>query len=700
MMKNRIEINVYNMKRIFGLVFSAILTSGLFAQANLVDTMRDSASSSRSANSGFAEEEFRLGVQSYYRGAYNEAIQEFEKALSYLPGENTILDWLGKSYYRAGVEGAALQQWQFASDDGYGGLLLQNRIEIVGDRRVTQAEYDYAQHYTESGSYPYVNGSTLIYSRPVSALANSDGSIWVVSYGTNELLHYNVNGLVTERSQGAFSGFDRPMDVIRLQNGNLLVSEFAGDRLSLLDPNGKFIKYIGEKGRKEGQVIGPQYLAEDSHGNIYVTDFGNSRVVVFDPDGNGLLHFGGKSVDFAGLKSPTGIAVVNDRIFVADSVYGAIYEFDKAGNFISNLVNEGTFSRPESMKVWGDYLILTDNNEIVTVDTDTGSKFVNGRTPKGTSRITSAVPDMNGNIIVTDFKGNDIFVMSKMNELVGGFFVQVERVISDSFPKVTMEVRVENRHRQPIVGLDAGNFLVTEGRVPVTDMKVIGAANNNDIADITILIDRSLEMEEYEEQVNTAVRELSAAMNGHGKVTVISVGEIPVTEYSGSPDNLNTFSTKALKSSYTDAAALDLGIRLAANGLVNAEKKRGIVFLTAGTVSQNAFMKYGLSDLSAYLGNNAISFSTVLVCQSTTAQEIEYITKSTTGGTYYVYRAEGLTPVISDLIGLPSGLYQITFTSNLAGQTNFGKRYLPIEVETYLLNRSGKDESGYFAPLQ
>ena len=688
------------MKKLFALACSGILAAGLFAQANLVDTMKDPASSSRSPNAGFAEEEFRRGVQSYYRGAYNEAIQEFEKALSYLPGEDTILDWLGKSYYRAGIEGAALQQWQFAADDGYGGLVLQNRIEIVGDRRVTQTEVEYGEHYTESGTYPNMNGTTLVYSRPISALANPDGSIWVVAYGTNEILHYNVNGLVTSRSQGALNGLDRPMDIIRLQSGNLLVSEFAGDRLSLLDPNGKFIKYIGEKGRKEGQVIGPQYLAEDSHGNIYVTDFGNSRVVVFDPDGNGLLHFGGKSVDFAGLKSPTGIAVVNDRIFVADSVYGAIYEFDKAGNFISNLVNEKTLARPESMKVWGDYLILTDNNEIVTVDTETGSKFVNGRTPRGTSQITAAVPDMNGNIIVTDFKGNEIFVMSKMNELVGGFFVQVERVISDSFPKVTMEVRVENRHRQPIVGLDAGNFLVTEGKVPVTDMKVIGAANNNDMADVTLLIDRSYEMEEYEEQVNTAVRELAAAMNGHGKITVISVGDIPVTEYSGSPDNLNTFSTKALKSTYTDAAALDLGIRLAANGLVNAEKKRGIVFLTAGTVSQNAFMKYGLSDLSAYLNNNAISFSTVLVSQTFVDQEIEYITENTTGGTYYVYRAEGLAPVINDLIGLPSGLYQITFTSNYLDQTQYGRRYLPIEVETYLLNRSGKDESGYFAPLQ
>ena len=41
----------------------------------------------RSANAGFAEQEFRRGVYSYYRGNYNDAIMEFEKALSYLPSE-------------------------------------------------------------------------------------------------------------------------------------------------------------------------------------------------------------------------------------------------------------------------------------------------------------------------------------------------------------------------------------------------------------------------------------------------------------------------------------------------------------------------------------------------------------------------------------------------------------------------------------
>ena len=174
----------------------------VFAQVNLQDTARKDTDTMRTANSGFAEEEFRRGVQSYYRGAFNESVLQFEKALSYLPGENLILDWLGKSYYRSGIEGAALQQWQSAYDAGYGGILLQNRIEIVSERRITGAEYDSSQRYTESGSFPNINEDSLIYSQPISVLPNDDGTIWVVAYGTNEIVKFDVNGLVVERKRG------------------------------------------------------------------------------------------------------------------------------------------------------------------------------------------------------------------------------------------------------------------------------------------------------------------------------------------------------------------------------------------------------------------------------------------------------------------------------------------------------------------
>ena len=98
------------------------------------------------------------------------------------------------------------------------------------------------------------------------------------------------------------------------------------------------------------------------------------------------------------------------------------------------------------------------------------------------------------------------------------------------------------------------------------------------------------------------------------------------------------------------------------------------------------------------MNNNAISFSTIQLTQTALSDETSYITNDTTGTSYYIYRPEGLSSVISDIIGLPSGLYQLKYRSNLS--TEYGRKYLPVEIETYLLNRSGRDETGYFAPLQ
>ena len=229
-------------------------------------------------------------------------------------------------------------------------------------------------------------------------------------------------------------------------------------------------------------------------------------------------------------------------------------------------------------------------------------------------------------------------------------------------------------------------------------MVLLGCADNNDIADITILIDRSISMKDYEEQVNTAVREITASMENKGKVTVVSAGAVPVTEFSGMPNQLSNFSVRALKCPYTNICSLDLAMRLSSNGLINAEKKRGIVYITAGSVGQDSFTKYSLSDLSTYMNNNAISFSTIMLSKNAPSDEISFISSNTTGSSYYVYRPEGLSGVIKDIISIPSGLYQFKYTSSF--QTEYGRKYLPVEIETYLLNRSGRDETGYFAPLE
>jgi len=652
----------------------------------------------RTADEGLSDEEFRRGVQSYYRGSFNDAVIRFEKALAYNPASMTIMDWLGKAYYRSGLEGAAIDMWQSAYDEGYGGSLLLNRIEVIRDRRITGVDQETSLKYTESGVFPGTNGNTMIFSQPVSVLPNPDGTVWMLAYGSNVLLLFDINGTVINRITGPINGFDRPVDVIRLNDGRMLVTESAGDRLSLFSEKGSFIKYIGKKGRGAGEMIGPQYAAQDSFGNIYVSDFGNCRVDVFDSEGNPLFYFGGRSDSFTGLQGPTGVAVYQDRIFVADGVTGGVYEFDRSGNYVGLLVEEHTFKYPEALKNWGSWLLTCDTNKVISIDADTGATFENSNIGNAPARITSAVPDVNGNLLVTDLVANEMYVMSKMTEVIGGLFVQIESVNAERFPDVTIELRVENRHRQPLVGLRDVNFFVSEGKRPVADLQLTGSAFANKSADVTLIIDRSVESARYREALETAVHELADSMAGQGTLRIISAGKVPVVEFSGDPAAARMFSAASLRNPVSDTVAVDLAVRLAVNELVRGEKKRAIVYMSAGTITDGAFTKYTLSDLSAYMNNNSVSFSLVQLAQRSAADEFDYLCTNTLGSSYFVYRPEGLSAVLKDIIAQPSGLYQLKYRSSLT--TDWGTAYLPVEAEVYLLNRSGRDETGYFAPLQ
>lgn len=684
-----------NKKIVIAFVFSAFSFFSVFSQTSSAGLYSGNV---RTAEEGFAAQEFRRGVQSYYRGTFNDAVMQFEKALGYMPNDSLILEWLGKSYYHSGMEGTAVKSWSKAVQNGYGGLLLKNKIEIVQDRRTGAFRSDFNARYTEAGAFSGSYGEGMVFSGPVSVLPENDGTVWVLAYGSNELVKLNINGTVVSRVTGPMNGFDRPMDLIRLEDGTMLVTESAGNRLCVLDKKGKFIKYIGKKGRAVGNLVGPQYAAQDSRQNIYVSDYGNRRIAVFDRDGKGLFCFGAARDDFAGLKGPTGIAVAGENVYVADNIFGGIYEFDLAGNFQRILVPEKTFQHPESIRVWNEYLVVCDSNRVFSVDSGSGSVFENISAGNAPARLTCAVPDVNGNVVVSDVISNEVYVMSKMQELVGGLFVQIEKVNASKFPEVFVDVRVENRYRSAVVGLGENNFYITEQKRPVNKLKYLGSSSYSQFSDITLLIDRSRRSSEFGEQINAAVREIAAAMKNRGTLKIVSASKIPALEYSGKPSGALKFDVAALKNPVSDEIPLDLALRLAANDLVNAEHKRAVVIISAGKVSLNAFEKYSLSETAAFLNNNHISVASVLLIQNACDEELDYIVSNTPGKEYYIFRPEGLSGIVGDLVDIPSGLYTFSYTSVLS--TNFGEKYLPVEVEAYLLNRSGRDECGYFAPLQ
>lgn len=648
-----------------------------------------------------AAEEFRRGVQAFNRYAFNEAILSFEKALAFKNNEPLILDWLGRAYYRSGLEDTALRQWQSAISlyqaTSAEGLRLNGLIQTVRNRRSLYPELDENARYVEAGRFPAKNGDLTVYSQPTSLLPNPDGSVWAVAYGSNEIVRFDPNGVVRTRMRGPLNGFDRPYDIARAPDGRLYLSEYKGDRVSVLDKAGNWTGYIGERGRGPGQFVGPQNISVDADGYLYVVDFGNRRVSKFAPDGAFILSFGSRSADFPGFTVPTGIAVIGEEVFVADAAARRIARFDPSGNF-SGFLAEGWLKYPESLRATDDgKLIVSDSSRVLLVDPIGTLVRELALFPERGARIIGADADANGNIVAADFSAGEVTVLTRLNDLSAGLFVQIERIVSDRFPEVQVELRVEDRQRRPIIGLEALNFLLTEEGRPVSGQTFLGSPPPEGPVEIAVLVERSPATANRGADIAEVVAD--AVSGADTLAALVSAGEQPVKErLDRTSATTLSAAAKARPESYSSRWRFDMGLRLAATELLAGEKRRAVVFITSGRMGERSFERYGLTESASYLANNGIVFYAVVLGDEAVDRELAFLCAQTGGSVVRAYRPEGIAPVIRALKNSSVGSYSFKYTSTLP--TDFGRAYLPVEAEAYLMVRSGRDSTGYFPPLE
>jgi DNA-binding beta-propeller fold protein YncE len=478
-------------------------------------------------------------------------------------------------------------------------------------------------------------------------------------------------------------------------------------------------------------------MAIDEEGYLYVVDYGNRRISKFDPDGNFILSFGAKSAGFQGFLSPTGIAVRDGRVYVADNLAKQVSMFDRNGSYLGLLVRDG-LTGPESLRFLKDgRLLAADMNRILMIDCNSSIVRELGVLGNSRVRIVCAEMDQNGNVVAANFSGDEVSIFTRIDDVASGLFVEIERVFTDDFPNVTVEVQVQDRLRRPIVGLNGRNFFLSEGGQTAGALNFQGAGYVNNLAYISILMERSDETKTMQEALETALRDISAVSSSAGNSTtgirvasLISAGEQPVRERldgsvppaadgaassavpsasirrnTGSRSGLENLTRGALASlargnaaSYSPRWRLDLGLRLAATDLLAGGKKRGIIYVGSGKPGRFAFEQYGLSELAAYLANNNIIFHAVVLGNNQVSSEIRYLCEQTGGNVLPLYQNEGIGKTISKLAEQPSGSYTLSYQSMLP--TDFGRAYLPLEVEVYLMERSGRDMIGYYPPLE
>ncbi len=648
----------------------------------------------------YADEEFRWGVMAYHRGLYNEAILSFEKSLSYKPQNTRTQEWLGRAYYESGFVSTALDIWENIIKRGEGTGVLQSFVETVKYRRGLGRELYEQERFVVAYEFSGKREEYNLFLRPVSVRSRGDGTYYLVSFGTNEVLLFGVSGGLLRRIRGGLESLDHPFDILETKDGHLFITEFEGDSIAKLTTGGSFIKRFGESGRGDGELLGPQFLASDNKGYIYVTDWGNRRVCKFDYEGNFILSFGQKKGDYEGLQGPSGIAIIEEKVYVADKLRGYIAVFDQSGNYITTLA-EDDLAMPEGISVYNQKnLLVVDSGKIISYDAERETSRVLSDLSGEGRKILSVTSNANGDILAVDFNRNKLIMLSEITQLYTGFTVRVKSVISDRFPVVTAIISVRNRLGDPILGLDGSNFLITEGKRPVRDLRFQSAVNKSEKIAVSLLVDRSPGMMEKREIVEDAVNAVADSLLKMGDIRVISAGEKPAIVTEPGANKVEIGRAAVSGGRYSERWRFDLGLRLAISELVPIKnRKRAVVFLTTGDSRELSFRGYDLIELEQYMENNEIRFYCIyLEMKEGSSRELEYLCRETGGKSYFLYEQGGVKGLGEDILSSPSGLYYLTYNS--LRETAFGERFIPMEVEAFLFKRSGRDEAGYFAPLE
>ena len=650
-----------------------------------------------------AQEDFRWGVIAYNRANYNDAIRSFERALSLRPDNLLYQEWLGNALFRSGFVSAAEEVWaavlQRKSDP-----LLSSRLEIQQLRSGLGQELFRPDKYIVVGILDGAGEEGRLFLRPSSVFPLPDGGFLAAAFGSNEILSFDVNGAIRDRYTGGLNKLASPFDMLRTPEGAVFISEYNGNRIARTDDRGLSYERFGSRGRGEGQFLGPQYMALDEAGYLYITDIGNRRVTKMDQQGRFILSFGDRRQGrFPGLKEPTGIAVQGSRIYVADALAGVIQVFDTSGNYLSTLA-EGLLSRPEGLSSGAPgELILADDNKIYSFDIGMEQVSVLADLSRATAKVLKAVRDRNGNILAADFNSSRISFLSDVSQVYTGLSVRIDRITTENFPRVMVDLAVEDPLGNPIVGLNERNFIITElsdRRHSPDSHKLLFRGNLSGALHGALVVDRDPSMASRADDIRGTVTSLAAQFSGTSSFRVVSGSQVPlVSAPSGSALPTLIRAAQGEPADRTTAGRLDLAVRLAAGEIISGRGHKAIFYLTDGKLGPDAFAGYSLLDLTRYLQANGIRFYVLsFVPEDRIAPELTYLAEETGAGAVFLFRPQGLQGFFDQVVSVPDGTYTLEYNSLVDG--DFGRLYIPFQAEVILYNRSGREKSGYFAPAR
>ena len=307
---------------------------------------------------------------------------QLEASVPQIPFDATVLPLDPAGHTIGETEGVALNSKRH--------LFVYTRSGNNGPARGGQAAELF--EFDQNGKYVKEWGQNAYgFSFAHAVKVDKNDNVWVVDEGSNMVMKFNPQGLVTmvlgrkdeaidylERfleearhidpaansAVGAGAGrggtFARPTDVTWDNDGNILVADgYDNSRVAKFTKDGEFVKTIGSRGPAAGQFNTPHTIASDAKGNIYVGDRGNSRIQVFDPDLNPVRIISNVRAPWAVCISPPN-AQGQQFLYSADAG-GKIYKDDLEGHMLGWF---GTTGKKVGQFYWAHEMHCVSENEL------------------------------------------------------------------------------------------------------------------------------------------------------------------------------------------------------------------------------------------------------------------------------------------------------------------------------------------------
>jgi sugar lactone lactonase YvrE len=210
--------------------------------------------------------------------------------------------------------------------------------------------------------------------RPSGLSIDRDGNLLVSDSHYHCLRFYNRNGEELRNPIGGEAGTEPGQlgyvsDAVQDADGFFYIAEFGeNQRITKLDPDGKFVKCWGSAGDQPGQFARARALALGPDGNLYVADACNHRIQVFTRDGE-LVRVWGKEGSAPGeLNFPYDLAF-NKRgeLYVVEYGNSRVQKFTRTGEFL------GAWGGPghEPGKFWNPWgLVIDSHGRVHVLDTE------------------------------------------------------------------------------------------------------------------------------------------------------------------------------------------------------------------------------------------------------------------------------------------------------------------------------------------